>query len=527
MKRIVALLLCAFLLCGAVAVAETDAAPEVGDMVSFGSYPFEDADAPEPIEWLVASVEDGEALLVSRYALNCMQYNRSCEVSLTWDNCALKEWLEWTFYNAAFSAEDKDAIKSITVDSNGVSSRGKVFLLSDVEVEKIFTPDYRACVPTPYAQAQGATPGDNGCCMCWVRNTGVLPGRARCIDDEGKFDERDANRNLGVRPAVWVDVTRLPAGSVKKPDGTGESGISGIGVGPGILLRQAYEAGMQIPTLAEGEKLYLGVSDAIFTKQTKLYLAFVAAPNDMSIREVTLFGEALKVPQEGGDPWLIDSQTRTKEDHWILLDAGGGTDIGLDEATDMGVYDLRLKDGEGSCRMVIAGHCEKPQDSVDGDFRAEAELKLYSPTGNVTIPAVDAPTVQQARDAGMKVPEPGAGEALYLSVANPSQAKAVYVAFVLSEDGANLKDLTVLVQDMDVEYRLGNKRVHTTSSKRSTTSKNAVEVAEDMDIGEIHFRGFALNDDGAEAVLRYDYHADDDNIDYPFDLAAVKFTRIQ
>ncbi len=62
MKRIVALLLCAFLLCGAVALAETDSAPEVGDVVSFGSYPFEDEDAPQPIEWL--ETERGRTLCI-------------------------------------------------------------------------------------------------------------------------------------------------------------------------------------------------------------------------------------------------------------------------------------------------------------------------------------------------------------------------------------------------------------------------------------------------------------------------------
>ena len=283
---------------------------------------------------------------------------------------------------------------------------------------------------------------------------------------------------------------------------------------------------MAIPVPAEGEKLYLGFADVPDTRQTRLFLAFIASPNDRSIRFATLFGEALEVPQEGDDPWRINNQTRTLEDHWILLDAGGGTDILLDEATDMGIYDLAIDGSGGSCRMVVAGRCEKPRDSVDGDFRAEAELTLVNLTGETAAQAIDPPTLEQAQAAGMKLTEPSGGEKLYLGAASVSQAEALYIAFTLSPDGGSIHDLTVFVRNMDIEYRLGNKRVHTTSSSRSAVT-NEVTVEEEIVLNGICLSSFAIDGDGAEGVLRYSFHANDDNIDYPFDPARVRFVRVK
>ena len=292
------------------------------------------------------------------------------------------------------------------------------------------------------------------------------------------------------------------------------------------LRAQAEAAGLALPVPGEGEKLYLGNAHAPGTWKTQLYLALLLSPNGCSFRYATLFGEALQVPQPQGDPHLINHQTRTVEDMWIPLDMTGDTTVLLDE-NGLGIYGLGFEDGFGHCRMVLAGRCETPRDPVNGDYSAEAELTLYNLTGDTAREAVNPPTAQDAEAAGMKLPEIGAGETLYLGAANVSQAEALYVAFALSRDGTELKGLTVFAHNLAIEYRLGNKKVSTTSSGYGTTVNNPLKAEEAIEAGAIRLSGYALPDDGAEAVLRYAYHANDDDLDYPLDPAEVKFMRVE
>jgi len=513
-KRILALLCAALLALPALGMAETAALPSAGDLVTFGSYPLGFGEDLSPIEWVVLDVQDDCALLVSRYVLDCRPLNKTMELTLNWMNSGLRSWLTGTFYDAAFDDEEKAAIVP-------AGDLGRVFLLSGEEVASCFQEGHRGCVPTDYALAQGITPAENGCCSYWTRHPGALPGQGNVVEADGRNGYRDAIKQLGVRPAILARPDALhvvPAGSAKVAEASDGS--------PDALRAMAGAAGMAIPEPAEGEKLYLGVADVPDTRQTRLFLAFIASPNDMSIRFATLFGEALEVPGEGDVPWRINNQTRTVEDQWILLDAVGSTDILLDEATGMGIYDLAIDGSGGSCRMVVAGRCEKPRDSVDGDFRAEVGVTLVNLTGETAAQAIDPPALEQVQAAGMRLEEPSAGEALYLGAANVSQAGALYVAFTLSQDGGSIHNLTVFVQDMDIEYRLGNKRVHTTSPSRSAVT-NVIAVDEEIALNDTCISGFMIDDDGAEGVLRYSFHANDDNIDYPFDPARVRFARVK
>lgn len=65
-----------------IAVRERACSPEnpmrfkAGEYVKFGTYPESHGDTKDPIEWLVLEVKDNEALLVSRYGLDCKRHCR-------------------------------------------------------------------------------------------------------------------------------------------------------------------------------------------------------------------------------------------------------------------------------------------------------------------------------------------------------------------------------------------------------------------------------------------------------------------
>ena len=123
----------------------------VGDIIIFGSYEQDNvtSNGKEAIEWEVLDVQDGEALIISKYALDAKPYNQELQ-SVTWETCTLRKWLNDDFYNTAFSSADKLKIQSTTlinVDNpyygteDGNNTVDKVFLLSVDEAIKYYAPE--------------------------------------------------------------------------------------------------------------------------------------------------------------------------------------------------------------------------------------------------------------------------------------------------------------------------------------------------------------------------------------------------
>ncbi len=199
------------------------AAYQPGNYVTFGTYPQTKSGTDNtPIEWLVLESDGETALLVSRYALDCQQYNTEY-VNTTWEKCTLCSWLNDEFYNRAFSDEEKQSIlkSSVSADKNpsystnpGNATKGNVFLLSIVEAKKYFTSDKaRMCASTDYAVQQGAYVNSNytvdgrSACWWWLRLPDSLSDHApRVYFDGSIFGYYGAfvNSIEAVRPCVRV-----------------------------------------------------------------------------------------------------------------------------------------------------------------------------------------------------------------------------------------------------------------------------------------------------------------------------------
>lgn len=81
-----------------------------GDIISFGTYEQDEASGADPIEWQVLAIENGRALLLSRYGLATkMFHNTPSEV--TWENSDLRTWLNGSFYESSFTSTEKRAFK--------------------------------------------------------------------------------------------------------------------------------------------------------------------------------------------------------------------------------------------------------------------------------------------------------------------------------------------------------------------------------------------------------------------------------
>lgn len=192
-----------------------------GDTVLFGEYEQDNntSNGKEDVEWLVLEVKDGKALVVSKYALDCKQYNTS-NTDVTWETCTLRKWLNNDFINAAFSSYEKAMIPTVTVSADknstnpGNATQDQVFLLSITEANKYFGSDSaRQCKPTDYAFANGAYVNSvNGNCGWWLRSPGVTQYSAHSaayVHNSGGVYESGSDVDIGtsaVRPAMWISL---------------------------------------------------------------------------------------------------------------------------------------------------------------------------------------------------------------------------------------------------------------------------------------------------------------------------------
>ena len=163
-------------------------------------------------------MKDGKALVISKYALDCKQYNTN-NTDVTWEDCTLRKWLNNDFINEAFSAEEKARIPTVTVSADknpefstnpGNATQDQVFLLSMTEANKYFSSDSaRQCSATDYVVAKDAWVDDNGNCWWLLRTPGQFQNRfanVNCDGDVREFGDRVINSRNAVRPALWINL---------------------------------------------------------------------------------------------------------------------------------------------------------------------------------------------------------------------------------------------------------------------------------------------------------------------------------
>lgn len=188
----------------------------VGSTVFFGSYEQDNntSNGKEDIEWIVLARESKRIFVISRYALDCQQYDISYGI-VTWESCWLRRWLNMEFLNEAFSGAEQAMIPNVTVSADntnfGNDTTDQVFLLSISEVnEYLASNDDRQCQGTEYCFAQGASKFSDGSCCWWLRSPGRFDGyygEAAYVLSYGYVsDGGDVHDGSAVRPALWINL---------------------------------------------------------------------------------------------------------------------------------------------------------------------------------------------------------------------------------------------------------------------------------------------------------------------------------
>ena len=192
----------------------------VGQEIYFGDYEQvrNQVNGKEPIKWIVLKIDNGKALLISKYALNCNQYHDKNE-NVKWDDCFLRKWLNRRFIYEAFSMDQQKLILKSQVTDNGnpqfniepgIDTSDKIFLLSTEEAEQLFpSRESRQCAPTNYAKIHGAFVGNNGNALWFLRTSGSTNNRVAYVNTGGKVDYKGTcvvSRDFCIRPAMWIEI---------------------------------------------------------------------------------------------------------------------------------------------------------------------------------------------------------------------------------------------------------------------------------------------------------------------------------
>lgn len=186
---------------------------KVGDYVKFGSYEQDNntANGKEPIEWFVLDVQNGNALLISRYALEVMMFSGSTN----WKNSQLRNWLNESLLYEIFSDKEQERIKltNVSADKNpeydiywGSDTTDKIFLLSISEADHYFKSDLdRQCETTEWVKYIYQC----RFCRWWLRTPGRYMDNIAFVDEDGSIrnDGTVLSRALcAIRPSLWVDL---------------------------------------------------------------------------------------------------------------------------------------------------------------------------------------------------------------------------------------------------------------------------------------------------------------------------------
>ncbi|MDO4460391.1 MAG: DUF6273 domain-containing protein [Clostridia bacterium] len=187
------------------------------DIVEMGSY-IQQAGTKEkePVEWLVIEERGNRKLLISRYCIDCHQFNPK-HTRFTWATSEIRTWLNSAFKNTCFTEEEQSRIVTThlstpdneTYDTpGGEDTDDKLFFLSLDEGAKYFkSNNERAADSTPYAKQQGAYVYA-GASWWWLRSPGANRKFAADVHISGAvFPLGDFGISFlhGVRPAMWVE----------------------------------------------------------------------------------------------------------------------------------------------------------------------------------------------------------------------------------------------------------------------------------------------------------------------------------
>ena len=186
-----------------------------GTIVRYGSYEQDNdtGNGAEPIEWVVLANEGSRVLLITCDVIELQKMHSNFN-TVSWKDTSLRKWLNSTFINAAFSADEQSIIQE-TETMNGITD--KVFILSNSEIDEIekyiaFNKDLLRPKASKRVLAK-AHPNSlfidiNKERSSWWTRTSAGTASYCYVSMQGEICRQAQlaqNQEIGIRPALWVE----------------------------------------------------------------------------------------------------------------------------------------------------------------------------------------------------------------------------------------------------------------------------------------------------------------------------------
>ena len=234
------------------------------DYVAFGAYPTDADGTVQPILWRVLRAADQEAYLLSEYILFSAPVHGDYEHYQGWENSDLYQYLNQVFLSDAFTEEEQQAL-IIRTEDNALVTLISADEMKDASIG-FSNNNSRLCESTAYAKQLPDPPifelpatnnrgkwkplyiYSNGrkYSPWWSRTRSAdYQHEQRRVMDEGKIGRiSTGNSDLGVRPAVYVDLSLL---SIAFGSGTKDSPYRLV-YKPAQVIPAETEAPSAVPT---------------------------------------------------------------------------------------------------------------------------------------------------------------------------------------------------------------------------------------------------------------------------------------
>ena len=173
---------------------------KVGDIIQFGG-----------LDWIVLTVENGKALILSEKVLEERAYHQEWRDPyitwyITWEECSLREFLNGSFYNSTFNDQEKRLISETRLTNlGGNDTDDRVFLLSVDEVNEYMGDNAHVNMRNAKrAELLNSSWGVTS--RWWLRPS----PHAVIVDGDGRVlgipITARSDSNVGVRPALWLNL---------------------------------------------------------------------------------------------------------------------------------------------------------------------------------------------------------------------------------------------------------------------------------------------------------------------------------
>lgn len=172
------------------------------------TYFYED----QPIYWRVLSVGYDGIYLLADKVLDQHVYYESYGSDITWENSSLRSWLNDEFYNTAFNASEKAAIRTSTLINDGTytgpDTTDKIFVPCKDDMSSSYglgTSSSRIAAATDFAKIKGVSYSGSG--AYWWLRTRLDGNYAYTVYyDGGIRNDGLRDTSIGVRPALKLNL---------------------------------------------------------------------------------------------------------------------------------------------------------------------------------------------------------------------------------------------------------------------------------------------------------------------------------